>query len=109
MDHLVTVAQLLRHYAKGPRVVLSFLGARERALVLLDGAELGRRLRFDLHQKVLCGFLGVQLIDLLDSPIQSHGLKLTVGVVSICVVFALQVYISSSGSETWSMRPLRSA
>ena len=64
----------------------------------------GQRLARLILLTVLCGFLGVQLIDLLDSPIQSHGLKLTVGVVSICVVFALQVYISSSSSEAWSMR-----
>src|SRR5436309_7518674 len=50
----------------------------------------GQRLARLILLTVLCGFLGVQLIDLLDSPIQSHGLKLTVGVASICVVFALR-------------------
>src|SRR5207249_10439239 len=37
---------------------LRLLRASERALVLLDRAELRGRLRLDLHQKVLRGFLG---------------------------------------------------
>ena len=58
MDHLVAVAQLLGHDAQRPRVILRLLRPRERALVLLDGAELGRCLRLDLHQEVLRGLLG---------------------------------------------------
>jgi two-component system, NarL family, sensor histidine kinase DesK len=80
---------------------------QERAAPSLSAAyevHGGQRLARLILLTVLCGFLSVQLIDLLDSPIQSHGLKLTVGVASICVVFALQVYISSSTSEAWSMR-----
>ena len=64
----------------------------------------GLRLARVILLTVLCGFLGVQLIDLLDSPIQAHGLKLAVGVASVGVVFALQVFVSSPGSETWPMR-----
>ena len=57
MDHLVAVAKLFRHDPESPGVILRLLRAGERALVLLDGSELGRRLRLDLHQKVLSGLL----------------------------------------------------
>src|SRR5947209_15946130 len=80
---------------------------QERAAPYLPAAyevHGGQRLARLILLTVLCGFLGVQLIDLLDSPVQPHGLKLAVGIASICVVFALQVYISSSGSEMWSVR-----
>jgi len=44
---------LLGHHTQRPRVILRLLRARERALVLLDGAELGRRLRLDRRQDSL--------------------------------------------------------
>src|SRR5207253_4985625 len=57
MDHLIAVAQLLGHDSQRPRVVLRLLRSRERALVLLNGAELGGCLCLDLHQEVLRGLL----------------------------------------------------
>jgi two-component system, NarL family, sensor histidine kinase DesK len=63
----------------------------------------GPRLARAILLVVLCGFLGVQVIDVLTSPIESHGFDLAVGLVSICVVFTLQVFNSSAGAERWPM------
>lgn len=64
----------------------------------------GQRLARVILLTVLCGFLGVQLIDFLSSPIPSHGTGLAVGIASIGVVFVLQFFISAAGAEGWSMR-----
>jgi two-component system, NarL family, sensor histidine kinase DesK len=48
---------------------------------------------------VLCGFLAVQVIDILTSPIESYGLDLGVGLACVVVVFTLQVFISSSPAD----------
>ena len=61
----------------------------------------GPRLARAILIVVLCGFLSVQVIDVLTSPIESHGLDLVVGIASICAVFALQVVISSAGAAYW--------
>ena len=53
VDHLVAVAELLGHDPEHPRAILVVVGARERALVLLDGAELGRRLRLHGVEELL--------------------------------------------------------
>jgi two-component system sensor histidine kinase DesK len=62
----------------------------------------GQRLARVILLTVLCGFLAVQLIDILASPIPSRGIDLAVGVTSICVVFVLQLFISAAGAESWS-------
>jgi two-component system sensor histidine kinase DesK len=62
----------------------------------------GQRLARVILLTVLCGFLAVQLIDILSSPIPSRGIDLAVGIVSICVVFILQLFISAAGAEGWS-------
>jgi two-component system, NarL family, sensor histidine kinase DesK len=64
----------------------------------------GQRLARLIVLTVLCAFLVVQLIDILDSPLPAHGLKLSVGIASICLVFILELFISSASSETWSGR-----
>jgi len=63
----------------------------------------GPRLARAILLLVLCGFLAVQVIDLLTSPIQSHGFDLAVGLTSVCVVFALQVINSSADTAQWPM------
>lgn len=61
----------------------------------------GPRLARAILLVVLCGFLAVQVIDILTSPIESHGFDLAVGIVSIGAVFALQVANSSAGAGQW--------
>src|SRR5207249_7104360 len=58
VDHLIAVAKLLGHHTERPCVILRLLGPSERALMLLDGAELRRGLRADRRQKMLRGLLG---------------------------------------------------
>ena len=55
MDHLVAVAQLLRHDAQGPRLIAWVVGSRDRPLMLLDRPELGRGLRADLLEQMVRG------------------------------------------------------
>ena len=50
---------------------------------------------------VLSGFLAVQLIDVLTSPIPSHGAAVGISLVCVVVVFTLQVFISSPGASRW--------
>jgi two-component system, NarL family, sensor histidine kinase DesK len=50
---------------------------------------------------VLSGFLAVQLIDVLTSPIPSHGAAVGVSLICVVVVFTLQVFISSAGASRW--------
>jgi two-component system, NarL family, sensor histidine kinase DesK len=64
----------------------------------------GQRLARVIVLTVLCGFLAVQMIDILGSPIPDHGFKLAVGIVSICLVFTLVLFISDASSEMWPMR-----
>jgi len=64
----------------------------------------GQRLARVIVLTVLCAFLAVQLIDILDSPFPDQGLKLPAGIVSICLVFILGLFISSPSSETWPWR-----
>jgi two-component system sensor histidine kinase DesK len=64
----------------------------------------GQRLARLIVLTVLCAFLAVQLIDILDSPIPDRGVKLAVGIASICVVFTLELFISAASSVTWSWR-----
>ena len=53
MEHLIAVAQLLGHHAQHPESILVVLSAVDRHLVLLDRAELGRRLGANDRQQVL--------------------------------------------------------
>ena len=63
----------------------------------------GTRLARAILLTVLCGFLAVQLIDVLTSPIPSHGTAVTVSLVCVVVVFGLQLLISSAGASRWPM------
>jgi two-component system, NarL family, sensor histidine kinase DesK len=63
----------------------------------------GPRLARAVLLTVLCGFLAVELIDVLTSPIPSHGTAVTVSLVCVVVVFCLQLLISSAGASRWPM------
>jgi two-component system, NarL family, sensor histidine kinase DesK len=63
----------------------------------------GTRLARAILLTVLCGFLAVELIDVLTSPIPSHGTAVTVSLVCVVVVFCLQLLISSAGASRWPM------
>src|SRR5579863_2000958 len=63
----------------------------------------GTRLARAILLTVLCGFLAVELIDVLTSPIPSHGTAVTVSLVCVVVVFGLQLLISSAGASRWPM------
>jgi two-component system sensor histidine kinase DesK len=52
---------------------------------------------------VLCGFVAVEVINVLAQPRPSHGFAVGVGIASICVVFTLQVFISSPAAAKWPM------
>jgi two-component system sensor histidine kinase DesK len=54
---------------------------------------------------VLCGFVAVELINVLSTPGPSQGLVKTVGIASICVLFTLQVFISSQAVTGWPLLP----
>jgi two-component system sensor histidine kinase DesK len=86
--------------AAGPPAEDSWPGPPDSAAA--HGVYGGQRLARGILLTVLCGFLAVQLIDLLASPIPSHGTALAVDIFSICVVFILQLFISAAGSEGWS-------
>jgi two-component system sensor histidine kinase DesK len=64
----------------------------------------GQRLARLIVLTVLCAFLAVQVIDILDSPIPDQGVKLAVAIACSCVVFTLELFISSASSVTWSGR-----
>jgi len=53
---------------------------------------------------VLCGFLVVEIIDILISPMPSHGLERTVGMCSVVCVFLLQIFNSSPTAARWPLR-----
>jgi two-component system, NarL family, sensor histidine kinase DesK len=63
----------------------------------------GTRLARAILLTVLCGFLAVELIDVLTSPIPSHGTAVAVSLVCVVVVFCLQLLISSAGASRWPM------
>src|ERR1700693_1044648 len=52
---------------------------------------------------VLCGFVAVEAINVLTTPGPSQGLVKTVGIASICVLFTLQIFISSQAATEWPM------
>jgi two-component system, NarL family, sensor histidine kinase DesK len=83
--------------------VAANIGASTRTLSAADELHGGPRLARAILLTVLCGFLAVQVIDILTSPIESQGYTLAVGLTSICVVFVLQVFNSSAGAAQWSM------
>jgi two-component system sensor histidine kinase DesK len=64
----------------------------------------GERLARGILRLVLCGFLAVEAIDILTSPLPARGMTLAVGVACIAIVFVLQLYISSA---RLSAAPLR--
>ncbi len=76
----------------------------DRSLVVQDragGVPGDIRLARLILLTVLSGFLAVQLIDALTSPIPSRGVAVGVSLVCVVVVFALQVLISSPGASQW--------
>src|SRR5712691_7063950 len=78
-------------------------GIEQSARTFSDDNDLhgGPRLARAILLLVLCGFLAVQVIDLLTSPIESRGFQLAVGLTSVCAVFALQVVNSSADTVRW--------
>jgi two-component system sensor histidine kinase DesK len=53
---------------------------------------------------VLCGFLGVQAIDVSSSPIPLNGYVLASGYVCIALAFVLQLAISMTESSRWPLQ-----
>jgi hypothetical protein len=53
VEHLVAVAQLLGHHAEDPELLLLVLRPGQGQAVLLDRAELGRRLGADRAEEVV--------------------------------------------------------
>ena len=78
VQHLVAVAQLLRHHAQDPELLLLVLGPGKRQAVLLDGAELGRRLGADRSQHVM-RLLGDHLRGAVELGLALHLAALDLG------------------------------
>ena len=53
---------------------------------------------------VLCGFVAVQLLDILTSPYPSHGIVLALGIASVVMVFAIQLLHSLDLAARWPAR-----
>lgn len=53
---------------------------------------------------VLCGFLGVQALDVSSSPIPLNGYVLAIGYVCIVLAFFLQLAISMTESSRWPLQ-----
>jgi two-component system sensor histidine kinase DesK len=53
---------------------------------------------------VLCGFVVVQVLNVLRAPLPSHGIVLGLGLASLVLVFALQVLHSSPSATDWPLR-----
>ena len=87
-------------------IVVRGAAGRDRISSLAAAGEIhgGQRLARLVVLTVLCAFLAVEIIDILASPIPDTGYKLAVGIVSICLVFALVLFVSDMRSETWSGR-----
>ena len=63
----------------------------------------GPRLARAILMIVLCGFLSVQIIDVLTSPIPSHGGELVVALATAGCVFVLQLWICMAGPSRWPL------
>src|SRR5579875_73551 len=78
-------------------------GGTERSLPWGRGVLSDTRLARVILLTVLCGFLVVQAIDILTSPVRLRGLALATGYPAIVAIFILQVVISSSAAPSWPL------
>lgn len=69
----------------------------------VDDFHSSQRLARIILLTVLCGFVAVEAINVLSTPGPSQGLVKTVGITSICMLFTLQVFISSQAATEWPM------
>lgn len=59
------------------------------------------RLPYGILYIVLCGFLSVQVLNVVTSPLPSHGIVLGLGLASVVPVFGLQLAHSSPRAARW--------
>jgi two-component system, NarL family, sensor histidine kinase DesK len=53
---------------------------------------------------VLCGYLVVELLNVVTPPLPAHGLGVVVGCTAVVLLFSLQLFNSSAGAARWPMR-----
>jgi two-component system, NarL family, sensor histidine kinase DesK len=64
----------------------------------------GIRLAQAILVTVLCAFLVVQMLNVVTSPLPSHGVVLGLGLASLGAVFGLQILHSSPAAARWPLR-----
>jgi two-component system sensor histidine kinase DesK len=63
----------------------------------------GARLARAVLVTVLCGYLVVELLNVLTPPLPAHGVTVVVGLSAVVLMFVLQLFNSSAGAARWSM------
>jgi two-component system, NarL family, sensor histidine kinase DesK len=85
------------------QVDTSATGWVEDASVLpaLEAVPGGPRLARAIVLAALSSYAAIQTIDLVVSPLPSHGLELAVDILAIGILFALTVWVTSAAAEHW--------
>jgi two-component system sensor histidine kinase DesK len=64
----------------------------------------GVRLARAILVTVLCGYLVVELLNVVTPPLPAHGTTVVVGCTAVVLLFILQLFNSSPGAGRWPMR-----
>jgi two-component system, NarL family, sensor histidine kinase DesK len=81
-------------------------GAAPTARASFDRGEIRGGIRFaqTILVTVLCAFIVVQVLNVVTSPLPSHGVVLGLGLASLGAVFGLQIVHSSLAAGRWPLR-----
>jgi two-component system sensor histidine kinase DesK len=94
---------------KSENAVVSDPAARERETdaagppLVTAGVPGGPRLARAIVIAVLCAFVAVQVIDELTAPFPSRAKELTIGFISLALLFGLTLTITSPAAEHWPL------
>jgi two-component system sensor histidine kinase DesK len=71
---------------------------------VLEAVPGGPRLARGIVLAVLASYAAIEVIDVLTSPLPSHGAELAVDIPAIGLLFLLSIWVTSAAAEQWSMR-----
>jgi two-component system, NarL family, sensor histidine kinase DesK len=89
---------------RGERDQAASLDGYHPPKVVTDGVRGGEKLARAVLTTVLFGYLGIQAISVMYSPIPLSKSQQVIGFICVAVIFSLQLYVSSSGATRWPTR-----
>src|SRR5580693_1007216 len=68
---------------------------------VLEAVPGGPRLARGIVLAVLASYAAIEVIDVLTSPLPSHGAELAVDIPAIGLLFLLSIWVTSAAAEQW--------